>query len=160
MFSLSTLLLWIIQIRRKNQYAYFMEGFDQDWNFVSNQTSATYTNLDPGNMYSGLKEPTRKMSGPNEARLNYHHPSILENPMVYCFDDCFDPSDSGFFNQADYSKSKKKSDRRKKKIELQLKTIKNQIDPHFAFNAMNMVGSLVYKGDPDTVYDYFTVLPA
>lgn len=44
----------------------------------------------------------------------------------------------------------------RERIELQLKTIKNQIDPHFAFNAMNMIGSLVYKGNPDTVYDYFT----
>ena len=32
----------------KNQYAYQMEGFDKDWNYVSNQRSATYTNLDAG----------------------------------------------------------------------------------------------------------------
>ena len=32
----------------KNQYAYMMEGFDDDWNYVGNQRTATYTNLDPG----------------------------------------------------------------------------------------------------------------
>lgn len=32
----------------KNQYAYKMEGFDKDWNYVGNKRSATYTNLDPG----------------------------------------------------------------------------------------------------------------
>ncbi|GAA3557323.1 hybrid sensor histidine kinase/response regulator transcription factor [Snuella lapsa] len=32
----------------KNQYAYKLEGFDADWNYVGNKTSATYTNLDDG----------------------------------------------------------------------------------------------------------------
>jgi ligand-binding sensor domain-containing protein/signal transduction histidine kinase len=32
----------------KNQYAYRMEGFDKDWNYVGNKREATYTNLDPG----------------------------------------------------------------------------------------------------------------
>ncbi len=32
----------------KNQYAYKLEGFDKNWNFVGNKRSATYTNLDPG----------------------------------------------------------------------------------------------------------------
>ncbi|TAH27470.1 MAG: response regulator [Cytophagales bacterium] len=38
-----------------NQYAYMMEGFDQDWNYVGNKTSATYTNLDPGKYIFKLK---------------------------------------------------------------------------------------------------------
>ncbi len=32
----------------KNVYAYQMEGFDQEWNYVGNIRSATYTNLKPG----------------------------------------------------------------------------------------------------------------
>jgi diguanylate cyclase (GGDEF)-like protein len=32
----------------KNKYAYMMEGFDTDWNFIGSQRMATYTNLDPG----------------------------------------------------------------------------------------------------------------
>jgi len=32
----------------KNQYAYKLEGFDKDWNYVGTQRKATYTNLDPG----------------------------------------------------------------------------------------------------------------
>lgn len=35
-------------VSRKNQYAYKMEGFDKDWNYVGTQRKATYTNLDPG----------------------------------------------------------------------------------------------------------------
>ncbi|MEX2463563.1 MAG: two-component regulator propeller domain-containing protein [Balneolaceae bacterium] len=31
-----------------NQYAYMMEGLESEWNYVGNQTNATYTNLFPG----------------------------------------------------------------------------------------------------------------
>ena len=33
----------------KNQYAYMLEGFDKEWNYVGNKRTATYTNLNPGN---------------------------------------------------------------------------------------------------------------
>lgn len=32
----------------KNQYAYKLENFDKDWNYVGNKRTATYTNLDAG----------------------------------------------------------------------------------------------------------------
>ena len=32
----------------KNQYAFKLEGFDKDWNYVGTKREATYTNLDPG----------------------------------------------------------------------------------------------------------------
>jgi signal transduction histidine kinase/ligand-binding sensor domain-containing protein/CheY-like chemotaxis protein/AraC-like DNA-binding protein len=32
----------------KNQYAYKLDGFDKDWNYVGNQHRATYTNIPPG----------------------------------------------------------------------------------------------------------------
>lgn len=32
----------------KNQYAYMLESFDQDWNYVNDQRTATFTNLDAG----------------------------------------------------------------------------------------------------------------
>ncbi len=32
----------------RNQYAYFMEGFDQDWTYPGNRRFVTYTNLHPG----------------------------------------------------------------------------------------------------------------
>ncbi|MEP6746666.1 MAG: two-component regulator propeller domain-containing protein [Bacteroidota bacterium] len=32
----------------QNRYAYKLEPFDKDWNYVGNMTTAAYTNLDPG----------------------------------------------------------------------------------------------------------------
>ena len=35
-------------IPEKNKYAYKLENFDKDWNYISNKRTATYTNLDAG----------------------------------------------------------------------------------------------------------------
>jgi ligand-binding sensor domain-containing protein/signal transduction histidine kinase len=32
----------------ENQYAYILEGFEKEWNYVGSQRNATYTNLNPG----------------------------------------------------------------------------------------------------------------
>ncbi|WP_299895097.1 hybrid sensor histidine kinase/response regulator transcription factor [uncultured Aquimarina sp.] len=39
----------------KNQYAYYLEGLEEDWNYVGNTRAATYTNLDYGNYTFKLK---------------------------------------------------------------------------------------------------------
>lgn len=38
-----------------NQYAYYMDGFEKEWNYVGNRKSATYTNLSPGNYIFKVK---------------------------------------------------------------------------------------------------------
>lgn len=39
----------------KNRYAYLLDGFEDNWNYVGSKTSATYTNLEPGNYTFKLK---------------------------------------------------------------------------------------------------------
>ena len=39
----------------KNQYAYYLEGLEKSWNYVGNQRSTTYTNLDYGDYTFKLK---------------------------------------------------------------------------------------------------------
>jgi signal transduction histidine kinase/DNA-binding response OmpR family regulator len=39
----------------KNQYAYYLEGLEESWNYVGNLRSATYTNLDSGTYVFKLK---------------------------------------------------------------------------------------------------------
>ena len=40
---------------KKNQYAYKLERFDTDWNYIGNKKSATYTNLDAGEYFFRVK---------------------------------------------------------------------------------------------------------
>lgn len=39
----------------KLSYAYLMQGFDKDWNYVNDQRKATYTNLSPGTYHFRVK---------------------------------------------------------------------------------------------------------
>lgn len=39
----------------KNQYAYLLEGFEDNWNYVGSKMNATYTNLEPGHYTFKLK---------------------------------------------------------------------------------------------------------
>lgn len=39
----------------KNQYAYKLEGFDKEWNYVGSQRAVTFTNLDPGDYIFKVK---------------------------------------------------------------------------------------------------------
>src|SRR5690606_34193083 len=39
----------------KNHYAYKLEGFDKDWNYIENKRTATYTNLPAGNYVFKVK---------------------------------------------------------------------------------------------------------
>ena len=39
----------------KNKFAYIMEGFEEDWNYIDQRRQASYTNLDPGNYIFKVK---------------------------------------------------------------------------------------------------------
>ncbi|WP_255557664.1 hybrid sensor histidine kinase/response regulator transcription factor [Flavobacterium taihuense] len=42
-----------------NEYAYYLEGFEKNWNYVGNKRSATYTNLAPGKYVFKVKSAAR-----------------------------------------------------------------------------------------------------
>ncbi len=48
----------------------------------------------------------------------------------------------------------KRFELRQQLTDLQLKTIKNQIEPHFTFNALNSIASVVHEENKDVAYDY------
>lgn len=50
---------------------------------------------------------------------------------------------------------RKQGELKDKIINLQLKNTQNQLDPHFTFNALNVVASKIYKEDRNTAYDLF-----
>ncbi|MBM3436703.1 MAG: hypothetical protein FJY07_10865, partial [Bacteroidetes bacterium] len=142
----------------KNQYAYLMEGFEKDWNFVGNKNSSTYTNLDPGQYVFRVKGTNGggKWSA-NEAALQITIlPPFWKTKGFMALVIVVFAGALAFTVLRIIRNQKRKAFAEKEKMELQLKTIKNQIDPHFAFNAINMIGSMVYKNDPDMVYDYFS----
>jgi hypothetical protein len=53
-------------------------------------------------------------------------------------------------------KVEKKEKLKHRLVTLQLQGIKAQLDPHFTFNTLNSIASLVYLDDRHTAYDYLT----
>ncbi len=52
----------------RNQYAYKLEGFDKQWNFVGSLHTATYTNLDPGRYVFHVRAANRDGVWSDEGR--------------------------------------------------------------------------------------------
>jgi len=51
---------------------------------------------------------------------------------------------------------KRRYNREKLLAELKLKSIRNQMDPHFTFNAVNAIASAIFKEDKQSAYNYFS----
>lgn len=71
----------------QNQYAYKLEGFDKDWNYVGNTTSASYTNLDPGEYVFRVKASNNDGVWNNKgASIKiYVHPPFWRTAYAYIF---------------------------------------------------------------------------
>lgn len=69
----------------QNQYAYRLEGFDKDWNYVGQATSASYTNLDPGSYVFRVKACNNEGVWNNEtASIKiYVHPPFWRTTFAY-----------------------------------------------------------------------------
>ncbi len=66
----------------KCQYAYYLEGFEEDWNYTGNRDFATYTNLSPGEYTFYVKASTNISAWPgatNSLRIIIEPPFWLSN---------------------------------------------------------------------------------
>lgn len=70
---------------QQNHYAYKLEGFDKDWNYVGNSTSASYTNLDPGDYVFKVKASNNDgIWNTTGASINIHvHPPFWRTTYAY-----------------------------------------------------------------------------
>lgn len=69
---------------QKNQYAYKLEGFDKDWNYVGSQNSTTYTNLPAGTYTFRVKASNNDNVWNEEGtsiRIVIHPPFYLSLPF-------------------------------------------------------------------------------
>lgn len=65
----------------KNQYAYQLEGFDKEWNYVGSQTKATYTNLPAGTYHFKVKATNNDgVWNEQEATLKI----VIHPPFYWC----------------------------------------------------------------------------
>jgi ligand-binding sensor domain-containing protein len=142
----------------QNQYAYKMEGFDKDWNWVGNRRFATYTNLNPG-VYTFRVKAANNDGVWNEQgasiRVTITPPfwqtwwfKVLGIAMLLLIVKHF----------YDYQMQKRNALHATALANLsQLKLLRYQMNPHFLFNAHNSIRSMILI-DKDRAWQMITEL--
>jgi ligand-binding sensor domain-containing protein len=132
-------------ITEQNRYAYMMEGFEEDWNYVdSNKRFATYTNLDPGEYVFRVKAANSDDVWNEEGasvRINIF-PPFWETWWFKMFIFAL----LLFFTWLIFNYFRQKRDLLKSTSLAnlsQLKLLRNQMNPHFLFNALGSIRSLI-----------------
>ncbi len=131
-------------IPEQNQYAYKMEGFENEWNYVGTRRFATYTNLDPGT-YTFRVKAANNDGVWNEAgtaiEITIAPPfwktlwfKIIMIALVLLI----------VMHFINYLRQKRNLLKTRSLANLaQLRLLRNQMNPHFLFNALGSIRSMI-----------------
>ncbi len=128
----------------KTQYAYMMEGFENDWNYVGKRRFATYTNLNPGSYtfkVKAAKNPGAWDNPVTSVSISVSPPfwqewwfRLIIAAIVFM----------AIWHFVNYHKQKRDLLKATALANLtQLKLLRNQMNPHFLLNALSAIRALV-----------------
>lgn len=146
----------------KIAYRYRLTGYDNKWSAMSDERFASYTNLSPGNYtFEVMAQNIDGVWSQKPAFVSFNIiPAfwqtltfrILINILILLITVALIYLIWNFRRK----RRQQKEQTEKQISELQLKTIRSQMDPHFTFNALNSISSVIYKEDKEKAYRYFT----
>jgi ligand-binding sensor domain-containing protein/two-component sensor histidine kinase len=147
-------------------YKFRLEGYDRGWSEPDRAMNAVYTNLPPGNYSFYVKSCNEDgLWSQEQVSLDFRIvPAFYQTWWFWIL--CFLVGSATFtylgflFTTRKRKIIQEKLEQDKKMAELQLISLKNQIDPHFTFNALNAIASVVLKEDKELAYRFFMKLSA
>jgi ligand-binding sensor domain-containing protein len=140
----------------KNEFAYMLSGFEDNWNMVGNQRSATYTNIEPG-LY------TFKVKASNNDNIwNDTGTSVVIEILPPFWETWWFKAIIAFVAMAsallilDFVRNRIREKIRINKIiaELELKALIAQMNPHFIFNCLTSIQELIIMHKQDEAMHY------
>ena len=146
----------------KIKYSYRLLGYDKNWSDLSNERYVSFTNLPPGQYtFEVTSQNIDGLWSKNPASVTFEIvPAFWQTLAFKLFVNFFILIlflATGYFWMQNRRKQHLKKEETERQIsELQLKTIRSQMDPHFTFNALNSISSVIYKEDKEKAYRYFT----
>lgn len=140
----------------QNQYQYMLEGFDNDWIDAGTRREAFYTHLSPGTYsfkvrasnHLGVWSDTDKV-----VRI------IVDPPywQTWWFRLILGLLFLGLIGLIIWLRTRRISASYKHKmVDLELKALRSQMNPHFIFNSLNSIQYFVLKNEPKEAYNYLT----
>ena len=147
---------------QKNQYAYKLEGADEDWTYSGSRRQATYSNLAGGDYVFHVKASNNDGVWNEAGKSIFIH---IDPPFwnkwwfrtlaiatiifsVYLF----------YRRRIAFirKEEEKKTVFNKQLAQIEMKALKAQMNPHFIFNCMNSINSYILENDRKKASDYLT----
>lgn len=139
-----------------NQYAYKLEGFDDNWIKAGNRTTAYYTKLSPGIYTFRVRALTAdSLSKHPGASIKI----VIEPPFwqTWWFYSILILVILGIiYLVIKWRTSIINKNYSHKLAELELKALRSQMNPHFIFNSLNSIQYFILKKEPKDAYNYLT----
>lgn len=144
-------------------YSHFLEGYDKGWSPPNRESDAVYTNLEPGEYSLFYKAANTDGLWSKEQVYRFTIKPAYYQTFWFRFSGIFFVALILFFAGAVMTNQRRKKqlalkENDKKIAEFQLLSIKNQIDPHFTYNAINSIAAAVLKEEKNVAYTYFVKL--
>jgi len=145
----------------KVTYSYKLEGYDKAWSKHDGKREAIYTNLQPGE-YTFRIKAFNNNGIENEQPVVYHFRIVPAWWQTFWFQIVAIVSFVilivifVIFLMNNYRKKREQKLLAQKQFtELQLANVRSQIYPHFFFNSLSAIQSIIYRDDKELAIKYF-----
>lgn len=144
----------------KVNYQYRLSGYEELWSAKGPGRKAIYENLPPGYYIFQLKafnadgiESTMPCSISFRVKPAFWQ-TLAYKIMVFVLIIIFSVFTTWYIMKVLQKRKKEKEKLHSELMQLQLASVIKQFDPHFTFNVLSSVGSLIMKGEKEAAYDY------
>ena len=142
------------------KFSFILEGFDKNWSRPGTDRSVSYTNLPPGKYtfkVRAINDAGTWSDKTAEFRV-YAVAAFWQTWYFYLFVGIvilvvIIIGTSHFLSRRTRLVKEHFMEERRF-AELQFKTLRNQLAPHFVFNALNAIGSSIYQNEKEKSYDF------
>lgn len=143
---------------------YRLEGYDDEWTLPANKRFVVYEKLPPGHYRFQIKAINADgIETPEPLTMEFKvlpafWQTTLFMVMALILILTLTVTSTLFIMKRRQLKQKEKERLKSELSRLQMSSVLRQFDPHFTFNVISSVGSLIMKGEKKTAYDYITKL--
>ena len=141
-----------------NQYAYKLDGYDNDWIPAGTQRMVTYTNLSPGN-YTFHVKAANSDGVWNEQGASFAFtilPPWWQKWWAYTAYIILFAGAIFFITRYQQQRLFQKEQHRNKLLELEMQALRAQMNPHFIFNCLSSINRFVLMNETEAASDYLT----
>lgn len=143
---------------QQNQYAYYLENFNQTWIYSRHQNHASYTNLDPGSYILRIKGSNNDEVW-NEEGISITLIILPPWWMTAWFRIAFSVFIIAIITTSIYAWIQaihKRHAMEQRVLNTQLQALRSQMNPHFIFNSLNSIQYLILNNDEFEASEYLS----